>query len=177
MSINLPKLLLLCCLAMTGTTFASEQSNEMLVLQCRDTRTLVHTSKGPESRPNAYRIEVGLILEPKPTVEFFHWGYYPHTETDWGQSSNSHKINLQYLPGLFVVKKADNDVIEVERVARSDEDNFLVQTFVVNRKNGEYVLSSTIQDENRRFITYAGEESSSNNKGFCEAEKRSPNLF
>ncbi|TXH94479.1 MAG: hypothetical protein E6Q75_12885 [Rheinheimera sp.] len=116
-------------------------------------------------------------MKPKPTVEFLHWGYYPHTETDWGQSSNSHKTNLAFIPGLFVVTKADNDVIEVERVAKSDEDKLWVQTFVVNRKNGEYRFSSTIQDKNRRFIKYDGVEGISTNQGFCVAEKRSPNLF
>lgn len=181
MGISIFKLSLFGILALACTASrAAENLDEITVLHCKDVRKLILKSNGQhELRDNAYRIEVGLSFAPEKSVEFFNWGYFPHTETDWGQSANSHKENLQYVPGLFKVTKFDRDTIEIKRVAKSltNPEQLWVQTFMANRKNGEYRYSSTIQDSQGRFIKFDGVEGVASNEGFCEVEKRAANLF
>jgi hypothetical protein len=155
------------------------QKDELIVLQCKDLRKYIHTSKGNmEKRDNAYRMEIGLTLDPIQKVKFLHWGYFPHTETDWGQSSSSHKENLMYMPDLFKIIRNDETYIHIERDEKSfTTDGFWNQLFIVNRVSGEFSYTSAILDENRNFVKYAGIEGISSLEGFCEVERRKEKLF
>lgn len=181
MNINGLILLLLGALTLTvPPSFAAGQAEEITVLHCKDLRQYIYKRDGQmEKRDKAYRMEIGITFKPEPEVLFLHWGYFPHTDSDWGQSSNSYKRNEQYFPKYFVVSKADNDTIEIQKVEKSltHEGAIWARVFNVNRKNGQFTYSDTIRDKDGNFIKYGGVEGIANIEGFCEAEKRSANLF
>jgi hypothetical protein len=153
------KLLVIIVIALlllqTKESKAFASGYEGIILHCIDSRKFISqgSSANDIRQKLAYKVEISLQTTPEMIVEYVKWGYFPHGQSNWDNTSDSH---ISIRRGMKLDKnKSSSDNISIERIQKSitsEGSNWHV--FVdVNRKTGEFYYISGHYDKNGKLLS------------------------